>query len=141
MKKIISSICLTLMLFSIVACNQDKINNASVVIGESNKFNEKEVKSAIKCAKEEFLTYKGCTLKKIWYDEVTSNTYIETSSGHNSLNGVKAENIIVLLSDFDVDSSGAAEGFEPNSTTSAWSWTLIRDSKSGKWRVVDRGEG
>jgi hypothetical protein len=55
------------------------------------------------------------------------------------VNGDKTENVIVLMSDFDVDSSGAQEGFNPNSTYSDWNWILIRDSKSGNWRVVDWG--
>lgn len=60
-------------------------------------------------------------------------------NGKGSENGVKAENVIVLLSNFDVDSSGGDGSFEPNSTQSKWNWILIRDSKTDHWRVDDWG--
>ena len=46
--------------------------------------------------------------------------------------------MIVLLSNFDVDSSGADEGFNPSSTYSFWNWILIRNSKTVNWKVHDR---
>lgn len=47
--------------------------------------------------------------------------------------------MIVLLSNFDVDSSGADEGFNPSSTYSFWNWILIRNSKTDNWKVHDWG--
>jgi hypothetical protein len=45
----------------------------------------------------------------------------------------------VLLSDFNVDSSGGDGSLNPNSTYGGWNWILIRDSKTGNWRVDDWG--
>ena len=115
--------------------------NVVVNIEKSDKFSEKEINNAINCVKKKFKGFGGCSLTKLWYDEKKSNDFIQgyLSNGKGSLNGIKAENVIVLLSDFDVNSSGGDGSFNPNSTYSHWSWTLIRDSKTGTWKVDDWG--
>jgi hypothetical protein len=99
-----------------------KTDNAVVVIGK-------------------FRSFKGCNLTKLWYDEEKSNLSIEgyLQNGKGSMNGAKAENVIVLLSNYDVDSSGGDGSLNPNSTYSYWSWTLIRNSKTSDWKVDDWG--
>ena len=104
MKKIIISICLILLVFSLVSCKQaGKTDNVVVSIGESHKFSEIEIKNAVNCVKEKFKDFEGCNLTKLWYDEEKSNKFIEgyMSNGRGSDNGVKAENVIVLLSDLE----------------------------------------
>ncbi|PGS54261.1 hypothetical protein COC46_05660 [Bacillus sp. AFS041924] len=59
--------------------------------------------------------------------------------GRGMENGIKEKNVLVLFSTFKVDSAGGDGSWEPNSTQSDFSWTLIRDSKKGKWRVDDTG--
>ncbi len=61
------------------------------------------------------------------------------SSGHGSFNGVSKNNVIVLLSEFDVDSSGGNGSLNPNSTYNNWMWIHIRDSSKGEWQVDDWG--
>lgn len=142
MKKIVAFICLMLVMFSLVACQQvGKTNSVSVNIEKSNKFSELEISNAIGYVKEKFKDFKGCTLSDLWYDEKKSNDFIMgyLSNGKGSVNGVKAENVIVLLSNFDVDSSGGDGSLNPNSTYSNWNWILIRDTKTGNWRVDDWG--
>lgn len=142
MKKIVSLICLMLVMFSLVACKQvGKTNSISVNIEKSNKFSEEEINNAVSCVKKKFKDFKGCTLTNLWYDEEKSNDFIKgyLSNGKGSVNGVKPENVIVLLSNFDVDSSGGDGSLNPNSTYSNWNWILIRDSKTGNWRCDDWG--
>lgn len=142
MKKIISSLCIALMMFSLAACKQaGKTNNVVVNIGESAKFSEKEINSAVNCVKKKFVDFEGCNLTRLWYDEEKSNQFIEEylKNGRGSVNGVKSENVIILLSIFDVDSSGSDGSLNPNSTYSNWNWILIRDSKTGNWQVDDWG--
>lgn len=142
MKKIILYALLILVIFSLAACQQvGKTNKVSVNIEASNKFSEEEINNAISCVKEKFKDFKGCTLKELWYDEEKSNNLIKgyLSNGKASVNGVKAENVIVFLSKFDVDSSSGDGSLNPNSTYSDWNWILIRDSKTGNWRVDDWG--
>lgn len=142
MKKVIVSFGIILVLISIVLYNQGgKTNNVQVSIGKSNKFSEKEINNAINCVKKKFKSFNGCTLTKLWYDEEKSDKFIVgyLTNGKGSENGVKAENVIVLLSNFNVDSSGGDGSLNPNSTYSNWNWILIRDSKTGKWEVDDWG--
>jgi len=147
MKKIIFFLCLVFVILFLGAykyvgkTNISKSNNYIVNIGKSNKFSQAEINDAINCVKKKFKDFRGCTLTKLWYDEKKSNNEIQgyLTNGKGSENGVKAENVIVLLSNFHVDSSGGDGSFNPNSNESNWSWTLIRDSKTGNWRVDDWG--
>lgn len=45
---------------------------------------------------------------------------------------------MVLLSSFDVDSSGGDGSLNPNSTYDNWMWILVR-TKDGQWKHVDHG--
>ena len=59
--------------------------------------------------------------------------------GTVSVNKVKAENVIVLLSDFDVDNSGNNPVLNPGETYTNYNWILIRDDKNSDWKVDDCG--
>lgn len=142
MKKMVFILCLILVAFSLMAFKQvGKTNNVVIRIEKSDKFSKEELNDAINCVKKKFKDFKGCNLTELWYAEEKSNNYIEgyLSNGKGSVNGVKAENVIVLMSNFHVDSSGASGGFNPNSAYSNWSWILIRDGKTGNWKVDDWG--
>ena len=116
-------------------------DNVEIRYDNSTTFNENEIKSAINTVLLEFEDFKGCDLIRLWYDESASKsqTEIYMSYGHGSSNGVEQENVIVLLSDFYVDSSGGDGSFNPDTTYSNWMWILIRDSKVDKWTVDDWG--
>jgi hypothetical protein len=129
-------------MFSLVAYTQvGKTNNVVVSIKKSDKFSEKEINDAINCVKKKFKDFNGCKLTKLWYDEEQSNNIIAgyLKSGKSLVNGVKAENVIVLLSNFDVGSLGGDGSFNANSTYTNWNWILIRDSKTGNWKADDWG--
>lgn len=137
MRKIIVLFCIILSVFSLVACKQSTTTDESITdIVHSTKFSEKEIAKAIDTVKNNF-DFKGCTLTKVWYDEEKSNYFTMgyLGTGKGSVNGVKAENVIVLLSNFDVDSLGGDGSFEPNSTYNEWQWVLIRDSKTSDWKI------
>ncbi|MFJ7932523.1 DUF4829 domain-containing protein [Peribacillus sp. NPDC096448] len=142
MKKVIFYLCLIVVIFSIVFYNQvGKTNNVQVSIEKSDKFSEEEINEAVVSVKKKFKEFKGCKLTEIWYSESESKEFAEDylKYGGGYENSVNVENVIVLLSNFDVDSSGGDGSFEPNSTQSNWNWILIRDSKSDDWRVDDWG--
>lgn len=143
MKRMLTVFCLFLICLTVFLCcqNAGKSNNAVIDIGKSTKFSNKEIQSAADCVKNKFRDFKGCKLTKLWYDEKSSEKQVEgyISNGKGSKNGAKSENVIVLLSDFNVDSSGGDGGFNPNSTYNDWCWILIRDSKTGDWKVDDWG--
>lgn len=141
MKKIVIYLSMILMIFSLVGCNQNnKPTNIKVDIGESTKFSKEEIDNAVDCLKRSF-DFEACTLTKIYYNEEISNTAVEDylQFGNGSVNKVKAENVIVLLSDFDVDNSGDNPVLNPGETYTNYNWILIRDDKNSDWKVDDWG--
>jgi hypothetical protein len=135
MKKISVALLLLLLVFSFSACvwNPGETGDAQITSSESVKFSQTELQAAADCVLEKFKDFKGCTLKKLWYDEDISH---EMASAYSS-----EGNAIILLSDFRTDSTGPDEGFEENTDYTNWNWILIRDSKDGEWRVKDWGYG
>ena len=125
-KSLLLSICIC---FILVACNSGKVSDVKVTIGDSNKFSETEIKEAISLVKTKFKDFKGCNLKKLWYDEEKSDANVKGES----------ENTIVLLSNFETDKSAVSQGFNPNSNYVNWMWILTRESKSENWKVTDWG--
>ena len=141
MKKIVIYLSMILMIFSLVGCNQNnKPTNIKVDIGESTKFSKEEIDNAVDCLKRSF-DFEACTLTKIYYNEEISNTAVEDylQFGNGSVNKVKDENVIVLLSDFDVDNSGDNPVLNPGETYTNYNWILIRDDKNSDWKVDDCG--
>lgn len=141
MKKIIIWFCCILSIFSLVACNKGNISNdISIEISESTKFSKDEIENAIQCVKSNF-SFPAATLTKIWYDEEKSNYLVDgyLENGRGLTNGVKAENVIILLSNFDVDGSGDNPVLNPNTTYSDYQWILIRDNKNNVWKIDDSG--
>ncbi len=141
MKKIVIYLSMILMIFSLVGCNQNnKPTNIKVDIGESTKFSKEEIDNAVDCLKRSF-DFEACTLTKIYYNEEISNTAVEDylQFGNGSVNKVKAENVIVLLSDFDVDNSGNNPVLNSGETYTNYNWILIRDDKNSDWKVDDWG--
>ena len=141
MKKIVIYLSMILMIFSLVGCNQNnKPTNIKVDIGESTKFSKEEIDNAVDCLKSSF-DFEACTLTKIYYNEEISNTAVEDylQFGNGSVNKVKAENVIVLLSDFDVDNSGDNPVLNPGESYTNYNWILIRDDKNSDWKVDDCG--
>lgn len=141
MKKIVIYLSMILMIFSLVGCNQNnKPTDIKLDIGESTKFSKEEIDNAVDCLKRSF-DFEACTLTKIYYNEEISNTAVEDylQFGNGSVNKVKAENVIVLLSDFDVDNSGDNPVLNPGETYTNYNWILIRDDKNSDWKVDDCG--
>ena len=138
MKKIVIYLSMILMIFLLVGCNQNnKPTNINVDIGESTKFSKEEIDNAVDCLKRSF-DFEACTLTKIYYNEEISNTAVEDylQFGNGSVNKVKAENVIVLLSDFDVDNSGDNPVLNPGESYTNYNWILIRDDKNSVGKLT-----
>jgi len=143
MKKTILCLFVIISFIALVGCDRSQgiVANAQVDIGTSIRFTQQEIEEAVDRVKEKFVDFKGCELIRLWYDEDSSYRSIEIymTSGRGRVNDVVRENVIVLLSDFKVDSSGGDGSFNPNSTYYNWAWILIRDSENDSWRVDDWG--
>lgn len=135
MKKILVLLTVLCLMFT-VGCIKTNIK-----IGESQKFSQDEIESAMDCVKETFnLNFDDCTLTDLWYEEEASNKVMRMykNSGRGSINGVDESNVIVLHSNFKVGSNQDTV-FTPNSVYFNWSWTLIRDGESGEWVADEWG--
>lgn len=141
MKKLIICFCFIISISSLVGCNRGKVSDDTIIeVSESTKFSQDEIDNAIKCIKNNF-SFPASTLTKIWYDEEKSNFLIDgyLENGNGSVNGVNSENVIILLSNFDVDDSGDNPVLNPNTTYTDYQWILIRDSKTSNWKIDDSG--
>ncbi len=132
-RNIILSVLVLLLSFALCACggNVKSVNGVDV---ESQIYTSDDINSAIETIKKEFdKNWKGCTLKEIYY------AGDDTSRGYQVYADINdADEVIVLLSSFDVDSSGGDGSLNPNSTYDGWNWILVRNT-GGQWRHVDHG--
>ena len=133
MRKFVAYILLVISLLSLAGCRGD-VSDVKIAEYQSETYTDKDIESAIKVVKDYFKKeFKGCTLTEITYagDEKSAD-YADWAERING-NGV-----IVLISSFDVDSSGGDGSLNPNSTYTGWMWILARTA-GGKWKHVDHG--
>ncbi len=123
-------LCLLLVAFSLYnRIRQGKTDSVVLEYGESGKFTKDEIQSAMDSVLEQFKSFKGCYLKKLWYDEEVSNREFGSDSVDK----------MVLLSDFYVGKWGGSGSLTPNSEWSNWKWLLIYDKEKKKWVVKSWG--
>ena len=131
-------LCFVLVLL-LCACGGN-VKNVQIDSVESELYSEEDINSAIRVIVHEFdHSWAGCTLTNISYagDEITkseSEYYLDTIGIY------KADELIILISSFDVDETGGDGSLNPNSTYDGWKWILIRDN-GGAWKHVDHGYG
>lgn len=116
MKKPISFILCVLLLFGLCACNKEKTDDVKMPFVESKIYSQEDISSAISTITEEFKNeWSGCTLTEIYYagDDVSAE-YQDWADRHN------ADEVIVLLSSFYVDSSGGDGSLNSDSTYDNW---------------------
>ena len=133
MKKIVCIILCSLLVFSLSVCGGyiSRVNTHNV---NSEIYSQEDINAAIDTIKKEFMmNWGGCTLTEIYYAGDDSSKDHQDWADRNN-----ADEVIVLLSSFDVDSSGGDGSLNPNSTYSDWSWILVR-TNGGKWQHVDHG--
>lgn len=133
MRKYICTIITVLLVFVLCSCG-GKVDGAKTRDVASEIYTKEDITSAIDTIKREFKNnWNGCTLTEIYYagDEY-SEGYQDWADRNN------ADDVIVLLSSFKVDSSGGDGSLNPNSTYNNWKWILVRTSGE-KWKHVDHG--
>ncbi len=108
---------------------------------KSENFTDEEINNAIEAVKKKFRDFEGCTLTEIYYDEEKSKSFAKRyiENGRGSVNGVTAENVIVLLSSFTVDENGGDGSLNAGGNYTGWNWILIRADKNADWVVDDWG--
>ena len=131
-KRILCLILCAVTLLTLSACGD--VSSAVTHEVESKLYTQNDIDSAINVTKRQFRhSWDGCTLTEIYYagDEVS-----EEYQKWVDRNGL--DEVIVLLSSFDVDSSGGDGSLNPDSTYKNWMWILGR-SKGGQWQPLDHG--
>lgn len=110
------------------------VNTAKTRDVASEMYTQEDIESAVHTIITEFdRHWSGCTLNEIYYaGDEESKAYIGHAASH------RADEVIVLLSSFDVDESGGNGSLNPMSTYNNWMWILVR-SEGGKWKHVDHG--
>ena len=133
LKKTVCIIMCFLTMLCFVSCGGN-VRNARMREVASELYSQKEINAAIRTIKMDFaIDWSGCTLTEIYYagDDYTKR-YQDFADRNN------ADDVIVLLSTFTVDSSGGDGSLIPNYTYEKWEWILVRN-KGGHWKHVDHG--
>ena len=124
---------LLIMLLGLCACGTQK---SEITVNEvkSDIYTADEINAAIDEAIEYFYKYfGGCTLTEISYvgdDEAAA--FAEWQQQY------QVDEVIILVSSFEVDASGGDGSLEPNSTYNKWQWVLGRNA-GGKWEHITHG--
>ena len=117
----------------LVACGGN-VKNVKITDYSSEIYSDEEIQNAIDVAINYFeKNFEGCTLTEITYlgDDKLDN-WQEFAERNN------ADDVIVLVSSFNVGASGGDGSLNPNSTYTNWKWVLVR-TNGGKWEHVDHG--
>ena len=135
MKKWLTFLSVILLLLTLCSCGGNA-KNVVVVPVESDIYTKEDIDAAISTTKQYFeREFSGCTLKEIRYigDEARERFDDWAKEYH-------ADSAIILLSTFDVDSSGGDGSLNPNNTYQNWQWILVR-SANGSWKHATHGYG
>ena len=134
MKKIKVFLMLVLCLVLLTACGGGDVRNVKRETGTSEQYSDAQIQLAMNEVLEFFRKeFDGCTMIEIRYDE---EKYAERQRAESEDYG---RDVIILLTDFDVDSSGGDGSLNPNSTYRNYQWTLARTLFG--WELRDWGYG
>lgn len=126
-----------MILFSLTGCKGKTDGDITIDKGDSSKFSDEEIDSAIKVVKDNF-SFPGSKLKVVFYDEDKSEDAIKDFMEYGKGKGsdIDPNNIIVLFSEFDVTGKNPvlSKGEYKN-----YSWILVREDKDKEWKIEDQG--
>ena len=133
MKKINVILSLCAIIIGLCACGGN-ISEVEIEPYQSDMYEAADIESAIEVTMKYFRSqFPGCTLTSITYaGDESSRAHADWAERN------QADEVIVLTSSFDVDSSGGDGSLSPNSTYDNWNWILVRNN-GGMWRHVDHG--
>ena len=134
MRKIAFLLSLLTLLLTLCACGGDVSSVSITIPSDSAVYSAEEIEDAIDVAVNYFKKeFDGCTLTDITYaGDETSADFAEWAQR------IDGDDVIVLISSFDVGDSGGDGSLNPNSTYTKWMWILAR-KEGGKWQHVDHG--
>ena len=131
MKRMLTLFVMTAFCVLLCACGGD-VSNVKITPVESNLFSQEDITAAENIIINEFrINWSGCALKELRYAGDDWSKEFQ-----NWKNIYEADEAIVLLSSFEVDSSGGDGSLNPNSTYTDFNWILVRN-KGGQWEHKD----
>lgn len=112
------------------------VRHVEKVTGESTRYTQEELGRIMDTVTDHFHAhFRGCSLTALTYDEAFSQrTCDEWAKTY------QADRAVVLLSSFDVYSSGGNGSLNPNSTYRNWQWVLTQED-GGNWKLQTWGYG
>lgn len=124
-----------LLLLILTACGGN-VDNVNVIHVDSQIYTQAEINAAIDVVLSYFrANFDGCTLTQLCYaGDEAEDAFDQWANQYNS------DQAIILVSSFDVGSSGGDGSLNPNSTYTEWQWILVRD-EGGNWRHATHGYG
>ena len=126
-----------MILFSLTGCKGKADGDITIDKGDSKKFSEEEIDSAIKVVKDNF-SFPGSKLKAVSYDEDKSEDAIKDFMEYGKGKGtdIDPNDVIVLFSDFDISGENPvlSKGEYKN-----YNWILVRADKDSEWEIEDQG--
>ena len=135
MRKLLCAGLAVLLALSLVGCGR-KSSSMEITCDTSQFYTSADIHDAMDTVKTHFRRhFDGCTMTAIGYIGDEQREYVE---GFAAQNGV--DEAIVLVSDFEVGSSGGDGALNPNETYRNYRWILLRD-KDGSWSHADHGYG
>ena len=134
MKRMKILVFVLLCLLLLTACGGGHVRNVERDPGKSEIYTKAQINSAMDEVMSFFAKeFDGCTMTEIRYDEERfADRQLETQERYGA-------EVIILLTDFDVDSSGGDGSLNPNSTYRNYQWTLTRTLFG--WEIQDWGYG
>lgn len=134
MKKFTACVLLLAMVLSLTACGGTDLSQIKIPEWTSKKYTEEDVTSAMEVAVKFFdKEFSGCTMLSIAYPGDKKSAQLAGTTYDR-----KWDEVIVLLSSFDVDATGNNGSLNPSSTYHNYQWILGRKN-SGKWKLLDNG--
>ena len=133
MKRLVGIFLSCCLLLGLCGCGGD-VSDVTIEPYHSNIYTDTDVRSAIDAVKLSFyFLFPSCTMTEITY---AGDDHIQQEVTGRELS--PDEELIVLLSTFDVAESGADGGLMPGSTYSNFKWILIRRN-GGPWVLSSYG--
>lgn len=133
MKRLLAFALALLCVMSLSGCGGN-VDNVYIRAYTSRIYTDDEINNAIQVTMDYFKKeFDGCTLTEIGYIGDARNEGWQEFADKN-----QADDVIVLVSSFDVDTSGGDGSLNPDSTYTNWKWILVR-SEGGKWEHIDHG--
>lgn len=117
------------------ACGGGSVDNVEIPDWKpSELYTDDEIEAAFQTVKDYFAEeFDGCTLTELSYPGDTyADEFQEWAAQYD------ADEAIIIMSSFDVASSGADASLNPGSAYEDWQWILIRN-QGGNWEHADHG--